>query len=456
MRIRETLACHVHLNLLVNSECNLEFRDVLHLLRVLELSRILLLKDLQKMNIHLFFRRSSCQREQVLPRYNSNNQQISDIHFVVACRHRSLGTMTRNHRIRSGFTLVELMVVIAIIGILAGLLLPAIQQAREAARRMNCGSHIRQLGIAMLNYESTYKELPRAGQLDSDYSVQARILPFVEQTNIYRFFQFDKPAFTGSFREKIPAPELASEFAKQIEIFLCPSDPTSPITRVETSQGIQKYGGLNYMASYGSGRKTNYDFRWQTDGPFFEPHAVTLSRITDGLSQTVLMSETVRSEGVDRTIAAGDLPRFPYTMTLNGSTGVKSELGNSPGMPPSAAPWSGYVNQYGMISDADVDAFWKTFTNWRGGMSPALRGRGASWAFSGAINSMTNGYLPPNSRTPDVVTHWTGYFGPRSFHTGGAYVVLADGSCQLLSEAMDPEVHRDLHSTNGGDTVGQF
>jgi prepilin-type processing-associated H-X9-DG protein len=85
-----------------------------------------------------------------------------------------------------------------------------------------------------------------------------------------------------------------------------------------------------------------------------------------------------------------------------------------------------------------------------------LRGRGQSWAFSGAINSLTNGYTTPNSVIPDVVTHFTGYFAPRSYHTGGAMVGLADGSVQFFSNGMDASLHRAFHSIDGGETVGEF
>jgi prepilin-type processing-associated H-X9-DG protein len=109
-----------------------------------------------------------------------------------------------------------------------------------------------------------------------------------------------------------------------------------------------------------------------------------------------------------------------------------------------------------MIANPDLASFWRTFTSWRGGTSPALRGRGIAWAFSGSINSLTNGYLPPNSVIPDVVTHFTGFYGPRSFHTGGAHVGMVDGSIHYLSDSMDTKTIRALHSCNGGEVVTEF
>ena len=69
---------------------------------------------------------------------------------------------------------------------------------------------------------------------------------------------------------------------------------------------------------------------------------------------------------------------------------------------------------------------------------------------------MTNGYSTPNSRIPDLVTHWTGYFGPRSWHPGGAHVLMGDASTQFLSDSIDSDLHRALHSADGGEVVGQF
>ncbi len=300
---------------------------------------------------------------------------------------------------RSAFTLVELLVVIAIIGVLAGLLMPAINNAREAARKMTCTSNLRQLGLAVAEYESAYKILPQAGQLDRDYSVQARLLPFLDEGPLFTALQFDKPAFTGSFSEKIPNPALVQHFATALPIFLCPSDPTQRVTTVTTSRGAFSYGGINYMVSFGSGTRKNYDFRWETDGLFYEPFAARFSRATDGMSNTVMLTETCRSAGWDRTFTGDSIPSFPYTMTLNGSSGVSSSLQAIQGMAPTGSPWNAFRNAEGMIENAEVESIWRNFRSWRGGMSPALRGRGTSWAFCGAINSMINGYLTPNSPT---------------------------------------------------------
>jgi hypothetical protein len=166
------------------------------------------------------------------------------------------------------------------------------------------------------------------------------------------------------------------------------------------------------------------------------------------------MSEAIRSVGADFTLAAGALPKFNYQATMNGSSGVSANLQAVQGLAASGGAWSNGPG--GVINNPNLGAIWPTMTSWRGAASAALRGRGTSWAHSGAISTMTNGYNTPNSRIPDVVVHFTGFFGPRSWHIGGAQVLLSDGAVKLLSDNIDTQIHRGMHSRNGGEVLGEF
>jgi prepilin-type processing-associated H-X9-DG protein len=166
------------------------------------------------------------------------------------------------------------------------------------------------------------------------------------------------------------------------------------------------------------------------------------------------MSEAIRSIGADFTLAAGTLPKFNYQATMNGSSGVSAGLQPVQGLAASGGAWSNGPG--GVINNPNIAAIAPTMTSWRGASSAALRGRGVSWAHSGAVSTLTNGYNTPNSRIPDVVVHFTGFFGPRSFHTGGAQVLLGDGSVRFLNDNIDAMLHRGMHSRNGGEIQGEF
>jgi prepilin-type N-terminal cleavage/methylation domain-containing protein len=359
-------------------------------------------------------------------------------------------------RRRCGFTLVELLVVIAIIGILVALLLPAVQAAREAARRMQCNNHLRQWGLAAHNYHDTFGAFPMTNAQNylpnvQGFSPQARLLPFVEQVNLQNVLDFAQPAFTGPWNALVPNPRFAEAFATPFPILFCPSDPAP---RTNLGAGNSEYAGINYMVSYGSGTRANYDLRWRTDGFVYENVGARMADILDGTSNTVMMSETVRSAGPDFTSPPGNLPRFPYQATLNGSAGVSPARQPVQGLAGSGDGWSNGAS--GVIENPPLEVIWPLKTSWRGAASAALRGRGTSWAHSGAISTLTNGYSPPNSRIPDVVVHFTGFFAPRSYHPGGAVAVMGDGSVRLLPNSIDVAVHRALHSCNGGEVIGDF
>ncbi len=351
---------------------------------------------------------------------------------------------------RRGFTLVELLVVIAIIGILIGMLLPAVQMAREAARGSQCKNNMRQLGLALTNFEGARGCFP-ATDPPNGFSPQARLLPYVEQANLQNLLDFTQPAFTGAYNAQVPNPLFAAIFATPVPLLLCPTDPAD-VVNTETTYNAS-YAGNNYMLSTGSGTGILYDQRFTTDGVTFYNSAVRYADVTDGSSNTVFMSEAIRSIGIDLTLAVGQTPGFPYQYTLNGSTGLTPGVG--PGITMTGAPWTGPTIN-GMIANPDLAPVWPQFTGWRGAGSTAMRGRGTCWAAEGALNTQTNGYTPPNSRIPDVVMHHSGYFGPRSFHPGGASVLLGDGSVRFLNETIDVVLHRNLHSRNGNEVLGAF
>ncbi len=202
--------------------------------------------------------------------------------------------MSSNKR---GFTLIELLVVIAIIGILVALLLPAVQQAREAARRVQCRNNLKQMGIALHNYHDTHQTFP-FGYLKKPDGVQgnaagfgwlAMLLPQLEQNNIYQQFDWNRPLF-DPVNEK---PRLL-----QPRLFLCPSDSFSMNNAVEMD--TDRFAMGCYVASFGPGdMDTDADDR---RGMFSRNSRITTGDVTDGLSNTLAVGE--RTNGPFRVVGA--------------------------------------------------------------------------------------------------------------------------------------------------------
>ena len=211
------------------------------------------------------------------------------------------------------FTLVELLVVIAIIGILVGLLLPAVQAAREAARRAQCLNNMRQIGMAIHNYESTYRVLP-SGWMDNDglgspgWSWSASLLPYLEQTNTWNSIDLTLPVDHENNTEA----RLAI-----IQTFICPSDTGSNIFNIGAGDGHDHIRGSgsdpHHPHNIDRGEtlfpiaKSNYSGMFGTfqiedaphdgDGVFFGNRFLRLAEITDGLTNTIMVGERTTKFG---------------------------------------------------------------------------------------------------------------------------------------------------------------
>src|SRR3954447_3343803 len=150
-------------------------------------------------------------------------------------------------RIRSAFTLIELLVVIAIIAVLISLLLPAVQAAREAARRSQCVNNLKQIGLAMHNYHDVNNALPLGRTLQAGtyrpFSQQARLLAYIEQGVVFNTLNFSLSSYDVA---------NATSAAASVNTFLCPTDVTPQIPAGQVLPGFG-WGGVNYRANEGTG-----------------------------------------------------------------------------------------------------------------------------------------------------------------------------------------------------------
>ena len=325
-------------------------------------------------------------------------------------------------RTSHGFTLIELLVVIAIIAILIALLLPAVQQAREAARRTQCKSQLKQIALAMHNYESSHSCFP-PGQIRLSFptaprvrgwSMFVQILPYLEQTALYNQWDFANPL----------ANETNGNTGFVLPMLLCPSATLGQNPFVKTSgarYALTSYGGNGGTQSHPPA-STSGDGMFAGAGPAIatpptvQHGLVRMRDVTDGTSNTILVGERSHYDpNYDSFFAGG------YSQNPMGGWGY----------------WAPSGGQLG-LTDITMSSFGPI--NYRLPFNFANK--------PGSISSSATFDASPESIRRLCA------FG--SQHTGGAQVALVDGSVRFLSENIDTNTLRSLTTRGGGEVVGEF
>jgi prepilin-type N-terminal cleavage/methylation domain-containing protein/prepilin-type processing-associated H-X9-DG protein len=326
-------------------------------------------------------------------------------------------------RIR-GFTLVELLAVIAIVGILIAMLLPAVQAAREAARRASCQNNLKQIGLALHNHESARGFFPAACERKVTgmfptvphyyyrWSALAMLTPYLEQSVIYNKVNLQVPLLCIGV---LPPPSIYPDNVEPVRcdvgLFHCPSDPRARIS--------VDWGPTNIVVCHGSG--TNGGIYASADGIFSIGFVTRIADISDGTSQTVAASETLIASGQPAaTLASAIAAREVDQVIVSLSTPLSDSACTSPSKP----------------------------TDYH---------RGERWADGGQTYTGYNHYFPPNAPQPDCSSSPFGFWkAARSHHPGGVNVLLADGSGRFVANSIDLSVWRNLGSRADGQPIGDF
>ncbi len=325
---------------------------------------------------------------------------------------------------RRGFTLIELLVVIAIIGVLIALLLPAVQSAREAARRTQCVNNLKQLGLGLHNYESSVGTFPIGNALtgvgngpailENGWSVPARLMPYMEQAAAFDY---------ANFQVKYSNRQNLTIIALKINFLLCPSEPND--VPEDTRYHLASYG-WNQGSWYVWG---GYDRPRKNSGMFGVNYARKIAEIRDGTSNTV-----VASEGKT------------FTPNLRDCSGITG----SPDVTPSVPEMLALIKT--AYSQCDPN-----------------EGRGKTrWSNSNSYYSGLTFALPPNAKSTagpenliyDLITMDENNGSPtyaavtaRSWHNGGVNAMFADGSVRFIKDTIDGGIWRALGTVAGGEVI---
>lgn len=345
-----------------------------------------------------------------------------------------------------GFTLVELLVVIAIIGVLVSMLLPAVQSVRQAARRTQCANKLRQIGLAVHNYESTHRRFPvnQVGPGRSDtvggseagyYSWLVPLLPFVEQNNLHS--QFDLRINNGdgdSFRISESHPNAVAA-STSVPLFLCPSDEPSADNRVA---GLANPASSNYAGNIGwpskasgfsdgsQSKSFNGVIPLERPGDAIAWHGGSkfgFAQISDGASNTAMVSE--------RLIQTGN--------SVSALRNTDHRLGSRHIVPPRSEPLTRIAERILRSTDQHVVESAFTGRSWSSGYSLTA----PTYVHILGPNA-TLGHFSSSEREGDFLV------SPSSNHTGGVNLVRADGSVSFINDEIDREAWWTLGSRNDG------
>lgn len=352
---------------------------------------------------------------------------------------------------RLGFTLVELLVVIAIIGVLVGLLLPAVQAAREAARRMSCSNNFKQLGLALHNYHSAYNKLPMHGGgthptvathpwvntttgNNMRLSMLVGLMPFVEQQGLWELIanpnDFDSDG-TIDFPAMGPTPENIDyvPWATDIPTLRCPSDP---------GKGLPSLGRTNYAANLGDSTDYMRDgFVYvRNDSPVL-PYAATsaTSQRTNAAHRGIFVVHKLTQfrdvlDGLSNTIAMGELT------TDLGDKDARTSLTAGGTYSTNNNHWTIVVtpNWCEQHLDPERPQFWRPEAPVVG----ATSGRGYRWASFNPTFTMVHTVRPPNSEICSAgAVNRNNLMSVSSRHQGGAHILMGDGAVKFVTDSIE-------------------
>lgn len=352
-----------------------------------------------------------------------------------------------------GFTLVELLVVIAIIGVMVGLLLPAVQAAREAARRMSCGNNFKQLGLGIHNYHAAYNQVPNHGPGTSQpgspiawsapsivsngrrLSALVGLMPFIEQQALWE--QISNPLLLGAPAPPTPWPAMGptadninyAPWTTNISTLRCPSDPGAGLPSLgRTNYAVclgDAYSAMSLFGALGSTLEfvdaTNAEeSRANQRGVFKSQLKSSFRDILDGTANTIMMGEIATDLG----------DRDNRTRAVIGPNSTPNLRNN-----PLLCTAQGWV-------DLARPRFWLSTIaeggTGTGSMMSTQQGRGFQWANTYLHHTAVFTVLPPNREICSSHHHVNVMqVGASSRHQGGVHVLMADGAVKFITDSIE-------------------